>query len=519
MLDSANPYLKEIEQALPRVLASFDCDPFSPTRGLGDRRFWAWKTADFPNATMQGAVNGLSRIVAAGMLPASISEASIIGRIDDAIEATKLITARDGSLVEAFPNEKSFCVTALVAFDILCAADGLAQKVPPEMVSRWRETAAPLIDFICRNDETHAIISNHLATAVAALLRWKGRDARIARERAQQLLSVIMANQSAEGWYSEYGAMDPGYETLGLYYLADAYGSLESTDLRDSIGRSLGFVAYFCHPDGSFGGVYGSRNTRFLVPAAFEALALTIPEAADVARFARQSIADRSVVTLAAIDEPNLAPHFNAYCHAAAESMGRPAPEPTNDLPHESSEPFRRTFEHAQCVIDNGPSHYTVVSISKGGVVAHFKKDEASSFFDPGVCGRMAGRTYSTQALQSDNEHSLVDNVVTVSAPFVELIGERPTPLKFLVLRVLALTVFLYRPFAEWTKRALVKRLITGQRLAGVTNTRTIRLGPEIEIADTQTLAGEMELLRSKKPFTAIHMASAGYWQVGDDKP
>ena len=166
-------------------------------------------------------MNGLARLLGAGLLPADLGTTSILGRIDEMIRATRSITARDGSLSEAFPNEKSFCVTALVAFDILCAAEHLESVAKPSQLAAWRDTAAPLIEFIIKNDETHAIISNHLATGIAALMRWTGAGAAEAQARAKNLLGIILDNQSSDGWYSEYGSADPGYETLGLYYLAD----------------------------------------------------------------------------------------------------------------------------------------------------------------------------------------------------------------------------------------------------------------------------------------------------------
>jgi hypothetical protein len=248
MAETASPYLDEAWQSLPRLLASFDRDPLSPTLGLGDRTFWSWKTHDFANATPQGAVNGLARLVAARLLPKGMDEACVIDRIDEMIQATRTITARDGSLVEAFPNEKSFCVTALVAFDILCATDHLGDRVDPARLAVWRKSAAPLIDFIVSHNETHAIISNHLATAVAALTRWTGPGAASAEARAKELRDIILDNQSREGWYSEYGSADPGYETLGLYYLADVH--LRRPD--------LGLAALACVP-------YALRTSRRLL--------------------------------------------------------------------------------------------------------------------------------------------------------------------------------------------------------------------------------------------------------------
>ena len=63
-------------------------------------------------------------------------------------------------------------MTALVAFDLLVAVDQLSDEIDLERKKNWLEIVSPLINYIIRNDETHGLISNHLATAVAALIRW-----------------------------------------------------------------------------------------------------------------------------------------------------------------------------------------------------------------------------------------------------------------------------------------------------------------------------------------------------------
>ena len=47
------------------------------------------------------------------------------------------------------------------------------------------------------------------------------------------------------------------------------------------------------------------------------ALSGEIAEADALARFMEMSIADQKVVTLSAMDEPNLIPMFNSYCLSA----------------------------------------------------------------------------------------------------------------------------------------------------------------------------------------------------------
>jgi len=508
-------YEREIAAVLPRVLASFDTDSCSPSYGLGDRLYWGWKLVDYPNATPQGSVHGLAALLAGGHLPWGLEECVIVRRIDCAIRASGRIAGRDGSLVEAFPNEKSFCVTALIAFDILCAVDFLRSKVERSLIDDWLGIIEPMIGFILRNDETHATISNHLATAAAALFRWSENGNPQALPRARAVLRRILDRQSSEGWFNEYGGFDPGYETLGLYYLADIHNRRPDEGLKPALVRSLDFLGYAAHPDGSFGGLYGSRNTRFIVPAGLEALAAEFPAAAALARFARRAIADRTVPTLATIDDQNLAPMFNSYCRALCSASAH-SEHAAASLPHEGQDVWRHTFPDAGLVIDKGSSHYTIVSTKKGGVVYHFRGRDA--LLDAGVAAAKNGELYTTQAFSAKNDVEASGEKLVITAPFMRAVSERLTPAKLILLRILCLTAFRSRRLAEFVKRRLVRRLITPRSSAGVTNRRTISLGYDLSIADEFTAPTRLTRIKSPGLFRTIHMASSGYWQVGDDR-
>lgn len=506
-------YSHEITAVLPRVLASFDADPLSPSYGLGDRLYWAWKLIDYANATPQSAVHGLALLAASARLPPGASKRSVVARIDNAIQATARITDRDGSLVEAFPNEKSFCVTALIAYDILCAAEFLQSCIDTDQLARWRAVAEPMINFLLKNDETHALISNHLATAAAALSRWGDLGDARSQKTSRDLVARILQHQSPEGWFSEYGGFDPGYETLGLSYLADIYLRHPDSALKSALSRSLEFLLHAAHPDGSFGGIYGSRNTRFVIPGGIETLAGTFPAAAALAQFARRAIAGRTVPTLSVMDAPNLAPVFNSYCRALCTEGPIAAALP---LPCEGDATWRRHYPRAGLLIDKGPHHYTVISTHKGGVVTH--ACDGALVLDAGVAARRGNAICTSQAFNTSNKVILNDDTLVVTAPMVWTNSERLTPIKMIALRILCLTVFRWRPIGERVKRILVRRLITGQRYARVANCRTITLGHGLTIVDDFTDQAPLERVRDPGRFHAIHMASSGYWQIGDDR-
>lgn len=516
---AAEIYLGEIRGNLPRLLALVDRDPTSESYGMGDRYHWAWGLIDFGNATSQGMVNGLARLWHHGLWPFATPESRFIERIDSLYQGAAKLTCRDGSLEEAFPNEGSFCVTALVAFDLLVGLNLLSDRIGEAKRKRWEGVVRPMICYLMRAEETHAIISNHLATAVAALVRWHQLTGdRCAEVRGRALLDRILQNQSKEGWFREYQGADPGYQSLCTCYLADVHLLRPDWRLLEPLRRSIQFMWHFAHPDGSFGGLYGSRCTRFYYPAGVIALADEIPEAAALAAFMARSIGGQQVVTLSSMDEPNLVPTFNAYCWAAALSSqpSKAQSTPLPIMPALRREPMRVHYDQAGVLIDRGEEHYTVISTRKGGVVYHFASGKPP-VIDAGVVVRNAkGKLGSSQGC-SEVELKEEAGVLTIVASIIPMPKQRPGPWQFLALRLLCVTIFRIPMLREWVKQGLVRLLITGSAPWPLKNRRTLRFGKVLAIQDDTGLRPGYEVVEAVHDFVPIHMASQGYWQRQDE--
>jgi hypothetical protein len=442
--------------------------------------------------------------------------------LDALFEATKRLTRRDGSMEEAFPSEGSYCVTALVAFDLLCAIDLLHLEVDAAQSQRWRSILVPMIGYLKSADETHALVSNHLATSVAALLRWHRLTGdKDAENKARAQLDKILNNQSEEGWFKEYEGADPGYQTLCTYYLADALQTRPDWQLLEPLRRSIQFLWHFAHPDGSFAGLYGSRCTRFYYPSGVMALADEFPEAAALAAFMANSIAQQHVVTLSAMDEPNLVPMFNAYAWAAAlanmSQTAENADPPAPTIPCRDKQPLRKHFPQAGIWLDRGPVHYTIINTHKGGVIYHFRQGHRARI-DAGVVVRdTQGRYASSQAYDQHNNLQQEGDQLKITSQITVMPKQLPSPLKFLLLRLLCLTAFRSIALREWIKRRLVEILITRRQQWPVSNLRTIRLGETITVEDRTNLPAGYQRIENAGAFVPIHMASKGYWQIQDE--
>ena len=513
-------YIREVKQNLPRVLALIDSDRTSISYGLGDRFYWAWGLIDFGNATYQGFAHGMSRLWVSGLWPYPTSKERFFEQINALFLGAKNLTRNDGSLEEAFPNEGSYCVSALVAFDLLCALDLLSSETEDQLHLEWEKIIEPIIGYLIKSDETHAIISNHLATAVAALVRWHVLTGETAAEiKAQKLLKRILEYQSTtEGWFREYEGADPGYQTLCTYYLADVNIMRPDWELTNHLKKSLKFLSYFANPDGSFGGLYGSRNTRFIYPAGILALADESEYAAGLAQFMAESIKEQRVVTLSAMDEPNFAPMFNAYCWAAQLENDREGKLKTTTLPSRSDSPFRKHFPEAGLMIDANINHYTLVNIKKGGVVTHFSKDSLLLLDAGAVIRNSKGQLGSTQAFNDNNNFELDGDILTIDSTFVPMPKRLPNPFQFIVLRLLGITFFRFRILREWAKQFLVRLLISPQKKWPINNKRKIILGSKLSITDTYSLSKGYTKFENPGSFVSVHMASQGYWQVQDEE-
>ena len=510
------PYLAQVHRNLPRLLALFDRDPLGPTYGLGDRTYWAWKLIDFPNATQQGAASGLARLVASNLLPEGMNERSIIARIHAIILGSKQATARNGSLAEALPNEGSFCVTALVAADILTALEVLGDRLTTDERQDALDVVAPWIAFLHRQDEGHGIISNHLAVGVLALVLWKAQTGVDCDPRARFFLDRILEHQSSEGWFREYDGADPGYQSWLTSSLVAVHRLRPDWELGAVLNKGTKFLTHFVHPDGSYGGIYGSRMTRFCFPAGFEALASEDSSARAIALALRKGIEANRLVTLDAIDSHNLVPLFNDYVWAAVENAtSRHSQSDPAQLPSAAKQ-VRVYFEQAGILIDGGPRHYTVLALLKGGAGLHFKNDILARENSGTACCNDDMKVLTSQFLDTDVTVRIEGNSVQINANLRAVDRQLPNAFRFIVLRFLSLTVFHSVVLGNWVKRLLAALLVTGLPKAHGKVERHLTLGFNFEIIDEISAPVGYKAV-DVPTFRAIHMASQGYWQASDD--
>jgi len=504
----------QISTRIHYILSHLDRDPYSPTAGSFDRLYWGWKLKDYPDATLQRLIYPLVNYFYLHD-DSLFREEALHMWIQDAFEFMSRIQHTDGSFDQAFPQEHSHGATAFLLYDSVCSFALIRDKLAAGQKGAILRTIKKMADYLVILDEQHGFISNHLAGAAAGLQKlYSLTQEEKYKSRARYYVNKILSKQSHEGWYLEYGGADPGYQTLAIYYLAHYYEATQDLDVLNSLKAACEFTSYFVHPDGSFGGEYGGRNTEVFYPGGFALLHHEIPLAGAILDVMVGNIEDGTTVNLNSVDLGNLAPLINNYLDVVMYG-------PCNFDQATDSIPFRRDkfvkeFREAGLVIHNGARHYAVIGLSKGGVVKEYDKEKKAQILDDcGYIGKLQnGKMISTQN-HYDHSGLCTSEFTEVHAPFYEIRRTIPDPLKFLALRIFNLTVGRIRPVRELVKKLLVKALLSNTKKAGFTLIRRIEFSDPVRIVDRiepQPDDDSFEFLKHGIKFSTIHMASSKYF-------
>lgn len=496
----------------PRILGLMDREPLSPTRGCCDRTWWAWKFTDFPGPRFQESVCVLAYLHATPFDGNVYHQnANLLEWIGAALDFWRSRQRGDGSFDEAYPFERSLAATAFTSFYVGEALTFLGNALPSATRERTADALERAGSWLERNDETHGMLSNHLAAAAGAL----AHIARVTGEqrfggRARYFVDRILSRQSGEGWYEEYGGADPGYQTHGSFYLA-RYWQLTGEDfVLASLARANRFLAHFIHPDGSLAGEYASRGTQTYYPAAFEMLAPRDAAAGWIAETMRPAIASGAAAALPGVDAYNYFPCLNNLVFAALHAEPRTAADPT---PSEGLS----WYPLAGLARVRRERYDAFVGVAKGGAVKLFdRRTRRLLVSDSGWVGRArSGRTVSSHYLDAARAASVSPDRIEAAGTFQSV--KRPVfgPWKFRAFRAFNLTIGRFPAAARWLKRLLVNVLIYRRKPVDIACRRTLAFAADaMTVTDELRGAGAADLtvLQRASAFTSIHMGSARYF-------
>ena len=419
----------------------------------------------------------------------------------------------NGAFDEAYPNEQCLAATAFTTFYLGDAFLRCRDRLDAGLRARLESTFDRAGTWLCRHDETHGLLSNHLAAAAAALETMRRIVDRPAfSDRARMFVDRILEHQSAEGWLREYDGADIGYGTHGFFYLALYWKMTACERTQSALERAAGFLSHFVHPDGTIGGEYGSRNTEFYYPAGLELFAPVSATAAAIAAGLRPSIAARHVCGVWSMDDFNFMPMLNNVLFACEALQAGAAAAPR--LPWQCA-PFSKRFDEAGLWVINREAFYAVVGLSKGGTVSVFDKSGARLRARHSGLLATAGSTRITSQdhqLSPAGRWAADGTAVEIVVPWKTLKTIVFTPIAFVAFRLFTLTLGRVPSISQWLKGLLVHVLIRRKSRPAVIHTRRIAiLDDGVSIDDDIQLPAGTATLSSAELFTAVHMGSSWY--------
>jgi hypothetical protein len=286
--------------------------------------------------------------------------------------------------------------------------------------------------------------------------------------------------------------------------------------LKEALRKAIDFVSFFVHPDGTFAGEYGSRRTSVFYPGGLALLSRDFPLALGITRFMLHTISEGHTTTLTDVDIGNLAPLLVNYIAVIDTDFPEASQPPQLLLPWAQS-CVCQDFPEAGLYIRGKQRYYAIFGASNGGVLKIFNREKRSLILnDGGYVGQLDRGDYiTTQMTHMNSSCQATQSWLQTQTHFYHMLRSVPTPFRFVLLRLLNLTIMRNVRIGSKIKRMLVRFLITGKKTVPLDLTRIVEFQSEqVIITDLLSVRGQITLrwLEFGRPFVGIHMASARYF-------
>jgi len=458
-------YAEIVLSIVPRILSSIDDNLLSDTYGCVDKAYWFYKTKDFPCSRLQEAGLTLA-LLYFNKFKGNIyyNQPRIKELAIAALDYTIKIQHKDGSFDEWYPNEHSFCATAFVTYSMseVCLQLGIKE-------AKYLHHFEKGVSFLMKTKED---VANQQAGSLIAIYNlYLLTNNKKFINYSKRKLAILSKLQSEEGWFAEYGSADIGYLTVTLDCLGKYYSRSKDLQAFDMAKKALDFLKYFIHPDGSLGGVYGSRGAEFKFPHGLEIFSRYNEDAAYLAKRIYDSIDD--TLNPAMMDDRYALVYNVSYLQACI------TPGIFKDRMQKDK---IKLFKHSGLYIVDSKDYYFVCNLNKGGVYTIFRNGIRKD--DSGIFVRQNGRLLTSQ-WQNSSRYMIEDNKIFIKGYLHEMFPiQRLSPMKNAVFRLFLSTIGRNAMIAQNFKTILRKLLILKSNKTSYRFERKIYLDKFIKVID-----------------------------------
>jgi hypothetical protein len=508
-------YLKEVLDQTPRLLGLLDRNVSSQTGGCFDRQYWHYNTSDFASARSQEAVLTLALLYKINKKNnIYYNKKLILDWINAGLEFWAQIQEPNGSFNEWYPKEHSFVATAFSTYAISEAVLLLGEKI------REKETILSSLqkagDWILNKNEKR-VQNQESGAAIALYNLYLLTGEKKYKKSAKEKIKFIINNQTKEGWFYEYRGADIGYLSLCVDYLSKYYKKTSDTNLLNTLNKAINFLSYFIHPNETFGGEYGSRNTEYMIPHGFEIMSEEIPAAKTISSFIRNALHHRSSISLSSMDDRYLSYISYTYLQAYLDSNDKISAE-------ESETPFKKNFvkefTEAGLWIYSDANLYLISNYKKGGAFKAFFKTNNAPLYDSGiVIETIDGKKLTSCWLTNKISANIIENCLIVEGNLWEISSSVLSPTKNILLRLFQMALGRNEKISLIVKEKLRDKLITNANICQDEFIRKIIISRDtFEIVDTINISNSNDINRLfiGPKISLIYTPSSRYFQVSE---
>ncbi len=503
---------------IPRLLHLIDRNPFSRTFGCFDRAFWHYRTMDFPCGMSQEFVLPLALVYAKDYPGNPFRGVERIRELaEGAVRYMIPSSYPNGTTDDYFPFERA--MGALV-FSLYAASE--AYQVLGMKDEKVVDLFAKRVEHLADENETGQLANHQALAALAAynvyLITGDEKHRRVADDRAA--LTISWQNKQ-EGWFQEYEGADPGYHTCSIDFLGKlvqkrakkAGRAFGDDELIKPLVKAVEFAWNFMHPDGSYGGEYGSRNTYHFYPHGFELMAPFTDKAGQIADgFLAGAMKGKRYIN----DDDRMTAHYVYDFLHAWEDFAPRRPRP---MAEDRAKAETRWMPGCKMAVrfsgeESARPYHAVANLSKGGVIKVFDS-EGPVASDTGIIAQLDdGKTVVSHLVLNDSPVKADANrgEFSVTTPLCYRKHKLPTPFTNIIFRAAMITVGRFN--ANLVRSTLQKILITGKPTTQWQVTRTIRFAADsVTVEDRIPDDLPAKRLAVGSDATSIYVANSNVYQ------
>lgn len=503
-------YSFEAIRALPRLLMMIDTNPLSKSYGSFDRPFWHYRTMDFPCGMSQEFTLALALAYQLDMPNNPYYKVQRLKElVEGAIRFADESAHKNKSCDDYYPYERA--LGALV-FSLYSMTESCLELELDH--SEDLDFFAKRADYLISRNESGQL-ANHQAFAALALYNvYLLTDDSKYLEGSNHYRDITLSWQKSEGWFQEYEGADPGYHTCSIDFLTKLWQKSQDEVLLAPLGRAVDFAYNFMHPDGSYAGEYGSRNTYHFYPHGFEVMSQFFPKAGQIAEtFLQRAMPERRRYFN---DDDRMAAHY-VYDWMQAWRDYHPERQPVIELPEKTESTY---FKEAKIFVIKTPIYHAVAAANKGGTFKAFAPSGPVES-DTGLIGKLdSGKVVVTHKVDNNAkiEFDESENSLSVSGRFQSRKHPLFTPEKQIVFRVIVIVTGRLGINENVVRSFIQKLAITGKSMIPIRFKRQLKFADEsIEVIDQVKIdsneKADFEKLGAGSDATSIYVANSNVFQ------